>query len=141
MNYILIIYGLFLSGMGLKRLVKTENSNEEKTNTSVMEAKYRDSWKKIIILSAILTEFFNLLFLISAAVLVNNRSIEILVYTISVALVIRLLIIIFNVTRFPTVEYYRKVETSFYSIKGKKFSLAFDWVCICSLAIIIGALL
>lgn len=142
MNYIIVIYGLFIAWIGLSRLTKTiHESDDRKSDTPYLESKFQNSWKKIIILSAFLTEVLNLLFLIPAALLVNHKSVEILAYILSVILILRALIITINVMRCPSLDYYYKVETSFYSIKGRKFSRLFDWICVCSLGIIIGALL
>lgn len=141
MNYILIIYGLVLGSLGINRLKKmSSNNNDRKSGTPNLEAKYKDSWNKIIIFSAFFSEFINLSFLIPAAYVVNNRAIKMLAFIISILLVFRAFIITVNVMRCPTLKYYEKVETTFYSTKGKKYSHMFDWMCVVSLGIIIGAL-
>lgn len=142
LKYIIIIYGLFLAWIGLSRLIKNIDESDDKgPNTPYLESKFQNSWKKLIILSAFVTEFLNLLFLIPATLLVDNKFVETLAYILSVILILRALIITINVMRCPSLDYYYKVETSFYSIKGKKVSRLFDWISVCSLGIIIGALL
>lgn len=142
MKFIIIIYGLFLAYMGLSRLIKSNKENVYATSEAPnLEARYKDSWKKVIIFAAFMTEFLNLLFLIPAARLVDHRAVEILSYVLALILILRALIVTFNVLRCPSLDYYSQVETSFYSVKGKKFNRLFDWICVGTTGIIIGALL
>lgn len=141
MKYAIVIYGLFLAYMGLSRLIKSNKENVYATSEAPnLKARYKDSWKKVIIFAAFLTEFLNLLFLIPAARLVDHRAIKMLAYTLALILILRALIVTFNVLRCPSLDYYSKVDTSFYTVKGEKFNRLFDWICVGTTGIIIGAL-